>query len=195
MFGESSVLRSNWRIAAVDRCCDNALMAKRRIYDDECHAQFVTFSRYRRRRLLDHPRCRQVVMGALADELAKRDGTCCGFVIMPDHVHAIVWFPAPDCLSGFMQVWKSRSSRQLKKFIRAQIPEYMKSISPNDPFWQPKYYPFNLYTQKKANEKLDYMHLNPVRAGLVRQACDWRWSSARYYEQTTAVGVPLGWVF
>jgi len=75
------------------------------------------------------------------------------------------------------------------------MPEYMKSISPENPFWQPKYYPLNLYPEKKAKEKLDYMHLNPVRAGLVRQACDWRWSSARYFEQGKSVGVPLGWVF
>ena len=64
-----------------------------------------------------------------------------------------------------------------------------------EPFWQPKYYPFDLYSAKKALEKLNYMHLNPVRAGFVEQACDWRWSSARYYEQGKPVGVPLGWVF
>jgi len=121
-------------------------LVRRRIYDDECNAQFVTFSCYWRRRLVDHPRCRQIVMGVMADKLAKRDGICCGFVSMPDHVHAIVWFPAPGCLSGFMQMWKSRSSRQLKKFIRGQMPEYMKSISPKDPFWQPKYYPFDRLT-------------------------------------------------
>ena len=170
-------------------------MAKRRIYDDEFHAQFVTFSCYRRRRLLDHPRSRQVVIALLADELNSHGGTCCGFVVMPDHVHAILWFPETGCLSRFMQTWKSRASRQLKKFVRGQIREYAKSIEPKQPFWQPKYYPFNLYTENKAKEKLDYMHLNPVRAGLVRQACDWRWSSARYYEQGRPVGVPLGWVF
>ncbi|MEE8452162.1 MAG: hypothetical protein V3R99_09615 [Thermoguttaceae bacterium] len=55
---------------------DNAEMVKRRIYDDELHAQFVTFSCYRRRRLLDHPRARQVVMDVLTDELRKRKGIC-----------------------------------------------------------------------------------------------------------------------
>ncbi len=65
-------------------------MSKRRIYDDELHAQFVMFSCYRRRRLLDHARARQVVMGLLATELATHEGICCGFVVMPDHVHAIV---------------------------------------------------------------------------------------------------------
>ena len=170
-------------------------MVKRRIYDDELHAQFVTFSCYRRRRLLDHPRARQIVIGMLAAELNNHGGTCCGFVVMPDHVHATVWFPEVQRLSSFMQVWKGRSSRQLKNFVRGQLPEYAKSLDLKQPFWQPKYYPFALYTEKKALEKLDYMHLNPVRAGLVEHACDWPSSSARYYEQGKPVGVPLGWVF
>ena len=94
-----------------------------------------------------------------------------------------------------MQNWKSRASRQLKKFLRGQMSEYATSLDPTQPFWQPKYYPFNLYTERKAREKLEYMHANPVRAGLVATACDWAWSSARYYEQGRSVGVPLGWVF
>ena len=44
-------------------------MAKRRVYDDEGHAQFVTFSCYRRRRLLDDDRGRQVVVSVLGEEL------------------------------------------------------------------------------------------------------------------------------
>ncbi|HUT91003.1 MAG TPA: transposase [Thermoguttaceae bacterium] len=170
-------------------------MTERRIYDDELHAQFVTFSCYRRRRLLDHPRARQIVISVLADELNDHTGTCCGFVVMPDHVHAIVWFDEVQQLSPFMRVWKSRSSRQLKQFVRGQLRQYTKKFDPREPFWQPKYYSFNLFTEKKALEKLDYMHLNPVRAGLVQRACDWQWSSARYHEHGEPVGVPMGWVF
>jgi len=66
---------------------------------------------------------------------------------------------------------------------------------PREPVWQAKYYPFSLFTEKKAIEKLNYMHWNPVRAGLVSSPCQWRWSSARYFEQQKSVGVPLGWVF
>jgi REP-associated tyrosine transposase len=170
-------------------------MADRRIHDDELHAQFVTFSCYRRRRLLDHPRTKQIVIAILAAELNEHGGTCCGFVIMPDHVHAILWFAEVERLSPFMRVWKSRSSRQLKKFVRGQLGQYAKTFDPKEPFRQPKYYPFSLYTEKKAQQKLDYMHLNPVRAGLVKQACDWHWSSARYYEQGKSVGVPIEWIF
>ena len=56
----------------------------------------------------------QLTIGMLADELGKFDGTCCGFVVMPDHVRATVWFPQPERLSSFMQNWKSRSSRQTR---------------------------------------------------------------------------------
>ncbi|NQU22166.1 MAG: hypothetical protein HQ567_12855 [Candidatus Nealsonbacteria bacterium] len=66
-----SVLRSNERIAGSAASCDNTLMSKRRFYDDELHAQFVTFSCcYRRRRLLDHADSRQIVVSQLATELA-----------------------------------------------------------------------------------------------------------------------------
>ena len=170
-------------------------MSRRRIYDDELHAQFVTFSCYQRRRLLDHARARQVVISLLATELATHEGTCCGFVVMPDHVHAIVWFPESGRMSHFMKQWKQKSSVQLKKLVRGQLAGYFKTIDRKDPFWQPRYYPFNLYSEKKAVEKLDYMHLNPVRAGLVEKAVDWAWSSARYFDGDKSVGVPLEWIF
>ena len=38
------------------------------------------------------------------------------------------------------------------------------------------------------------MHMNPVRMGLVEQAADWRWSSARWYDFGESVGVPIDWV-
>ncbi|MEX0702388.1 MAG: hypothetical protein WD069_09860, partial [Planctomycetales bacterium] len=65
----------------------------RRTHDSEGHARFVAFSCHRRRRLLDDDRCKRIVIGALGAELAKRKGVCIGFVVMPDHVHALVWFP------------------------------------------------------------------------------------------------------
>ncbi|HUT10923.1 MAG TPA: transposase [Thermoguttaceae bacterium] len=170
-------------------------MTKRRIFDDDLHAQFVTFSCHRRRRLLDDARAREMVVAMLASQLAMQDGICSGFVVMPDHVHAIVWFPQTGRLSHFMKQWKQRSSVKLKKFVRGQLWRYASHFDRKEPFWQASYYPFNLYSEKKAREKLDYMHLNPVRAGLVERACDWAWSSARYYEEGKPVGVPVEWIF
>jgi putative transposase len=57
--------------------------------------------------------------------------------------------------------------------LRGMAPQFASKFPPADPFWQPKYYPFNLYSQKKAEEKLDYMHLNPVKVELVKRTIVW----------------------
>jgi len=114
---------------------------------------------------------------------------------MPNHIHAILWFGAVDSLSPFMKSWKQTTSIRLKRVLRGVAPHYASTIPPSEPFWQPKYYPFNLFTARKALEKLEYMHLNPVRAGLVSRATDWSWSSATYYESGADVGIPLQWIF
>jgi putative transposase len=70
-------------------------MTPKRTYDREGHAHCVTSSGFRRRRLLDHDRPKKVVLGVRNSQLALQRGKCNGFVVMPDHVHAIVHFPDP----------------------------------------------------------------------------------------------------
>jgi putative transposase len=50
-----------------------------------------------------------------------------------------------------------------------------------EPFWQARYYDFNVWSERKRMEKLKYMHLNPVKRGLVARPEDWPWSSFRHY--------------
>ncbi|MBN2292522.1 MAG: transposase [Pirellulales bacterium] len=113
---------------------------------------------------------------------------------MPDHVHAIVWFPQTGQLSVFMQQWKRLTSHHIACFVREELVQYAGAIEDGQPFWQPKYHCFNLFSEQKIREKLTYMHENPVRAKLVEHCCDWKWSSARYYEQGKSVGVPVRWI-
>ena len=169
-------------------------MNKRTIHDDELHAHFVTFSCYRRRRLLDPDRAKRVVLGVFNSQLAGRKASCVGFVVMPNHVHAIVWFPMPGQLSVFLQQWKRLSSYHIGQLVCSKFVHYAEKIGDDDPFWQPKYHGFNLYSEEKVREKLTYMHENPVRAGLVAQPCDWAFSSARYWQQRRSVGVPIRWI-
>jgi putative transposase len=112
---------------------------------------------------------------------------------MPDHVHAIVWFPVTGQLSRFMHGWKRMSSFHIGQWYRKVSPKYFESFGEGDRFWTPKYYSFEIYSPRKLEEKLTYMHLNPVRAGLVDRAIAWKWSSARWYDQRRSVGVPIRW--
>ncbi|MFZ2633188.1 MAG: transposase [Desulfosalsimonadaceae bacterium] len=151
---------------------------RRKIFDKENHAFFVTFSCFRRRRLLDHDRAKGIVVHFLSTQLKNQNGSCIGFVIMPDHVHAMVAFHEPGVLSTFMNQWKRRSSIQLKNLFRSGLDSYGGKMDPESPMWQAKYYCFNVFSENKVREKLAYMHYNPVKSGLVNRPEDWMYGSA-----------------
>jgi putative transposase len=67
-------------------------------------------------------------------------------------------------LSLALQMLKQNIARRLR------LPE-------GSPFWQPRYYDFNVWSEAKRVEKLRYIHRNPVKRVLVERPEDWRWSS------------------
>lgn len=112
-------------------------MVNGRVYDSEKHVHFVTFSCYKRRQMLQHDQAKRIVIGQLGNRLAKHDGLCTGFVIMPNHVHALLWFPESVQLSGFMNQWKDQSSHEIKKLYRTRFRKYWEQIDDPDSIWQP----------------------------------------------------------
>ena len=52
--------------------------------------------------------------------------------------------------------------------------------------WQPKFLDRALRTVKEYNEEVEYLHRNPVRAGLVSRPEDWRWSSYNEHAEMSA---------
>jgi len=109
-------------------------------------------------------------------------------------VHALIWLDDSAELVRFMHSWKRISSFHIRQWYAETAPNYIVGFGPGEHFWQPKYYPFQIYTQQKLEEKRDFIHKNPVRAGLVTRAVDWPWSSARWNYEQRSVGVPLTWI-
>ena len=62
----------------------------------------VTFSCYKRQRYLHTDFAKRIVIGQLGSRLAHHQRICLGFVIMPGHVPALIWFPKVRQLSAFM---------------------------------------------------------------------------------------------
>ncbi len=112
---------------------------------------------------------------------------------MLDHVHALIWFPEIQQLSKFMNKWKETTSKTLKKVLPERFPNYWSNFKEADSVWQPRYYGFNIWSRSKVEEKLEYMHMNPVKAGFVERVTDWQWSSARWYVENRTVGLPIRW--
>jgi putative transposase len=168
-------------------------MTNRSIFDAGGAAHFVTSLCFKRRRLLDDDRCKGIVIHVLASQLSKQNGLCQGFVVMPDHVHALVWFPEQGQLSYFMKQWKQRSSILIKKLLASKLTRYAETIGLTDPVWQRHYHAFGVISEEKLLEKLRYMHNNPVKKGLAHIPVIWPYSSARHYELGKPVGVAIAW--
>jgi hypothetical protein len=48
-------------------------------------------------------------------------------------------------------------------------------------FWQQHNHPVELGTNEMMEDRLNYIHNNPVEAGFISRPEDWVWSSAREY--------------
>jgi putative transposase len=107
-----------------------------------------------------------------------------GYVIMPEHIHLLLSEPEVGTPSTVMQVLKQRTARALLPKCKPKDPRqtHLFGEAPlRAPFWQARFYDFNVWTEHKRVEKLKYMHRNPVKRGLVTSPENWRWSSYRCY--------------
>jgi putative transposase len=137
-------------------------------YHHEGEDHFITVSCYHRQPYFITPQAKDIALTSLEATRQKYEVEVLGYVVMPEHVHLLIFEP-PDhenhTIATVMQAWKISVARRL----------------PQRPFWQRRYYDFNVSTRDKFIEKLRYMHRNPVTRGLVESPEDWQWSSYRHY--------------
>jgi REP element-mobilizing transposase RayT len=114
--------------------------------------------------------------------------------IMTSHVHLII-ATNNEKLENIMRDFKSHTSRQLKKAIKNNIQESRKewmlwmmeragkknSNNKSFQFWQQDNHPIELWDNYMMEQKLNYIHENPVIAGIVSKPEDYIYSSARDY--------------
>jgi putative transposase len=118
-------------------------------YQQAGNFHFITFSCYRRRRYLNSAASRRLFESAL-ERIRKRYGfVVLGYVVMPEHVHLLINDEKNSTLDRAVQALKLSVTRRRKE----------------RPFWQPRYYDFNVWNPEKTTEKLKCMHRNPVKRG------------------------------
>jgi REP element-mobilizing transposase RayT len=135
---------------------------------------------------------------AALDE-ARRSGKFAlyAYVVMPDHLHIVTdSFLSPARTLQFINGITSRriigylkehnyqsSLKKLRHEIRAR--RYSHSLWDHHPDAR------LLLTENMLMQRVQYTHQNPVRAGLVTQTTDYRWSSVRFWMRNTLDDEPL----
>lgn len=130
------------------------------------------------------PLC-QRVLESFEFHRSKNRIICLGYVLMRDHLHALLYqleegSAVSDCLAGF----KKYTSRFLKP------KDYLGKT-----LWENRYDDVPIPGPKAALKRIEYLHENPVRVGLVNNPNVYKWSSARFYNtgETGIVEVQRPW--
>ena len=128
--------------------------------------------------------------------------TSCGFllfayVIMPDHFHVITDRPREP--SRVLQFIKGIVSRRVLGYLKEM--KYEASLKKLEhhhwkrnhrySLWQHDSDVFSIVSEATFMQKVNYVHQNPVRAGLVERAQDYCWSSSRFWSNCPSEDEPL----
>ena len=109
------------------------------------------------------------------------------YVIMTSHVHLIVFDEDFDSnrLKKTLADLRKYTGRKMIEYSIACLSSCFTDVFQHSAgkdrayrFWQAYTHPEAIYTQKFWQQKIDYIHENPVRKGLVTEASAWRFSSA-----------------
>ena len=121
---------------------------------------------------------------------------------MPTHLHLIVFDGDfdPERLERTLADFRKFTGRQLSDYSENQLPgcfpttlREQATADRQSRFWQPSRHSEAIVNEAFWQQKIDYIHNNPCRSGLVRAAEHWRFSSAPWYlsEGQEMVDVPL----
>lgn len=118
------------------------------------------------------------------------------WVVMPNHVHVLIEPLAGHTVGEILQAEKSFTAKAILAGGVGLRPAGkmkaggMPALPANRHVWQPDYYDRFIRNERHFAAAVDYIHQNPVKAGLIVQAEEWPWSSAREWERGRLAAVP-----
>lgn len=89
------------------------------------------------------------------------------WVIMPNHAHVCFRQYPGVSLPDILQSWKGFSGRECNRILQR-----------DGQFWEREYFDRAVRSERQLRNVINYIHGNPVKAGLVQEVGQWRWSSA-----------------
>ncbi len=147
---------------------------------------------------LDEQAC-SLFIDALARTRLKEPFKLIGYVIMPDHFHLLA---NPLCLdiSVIIGRLKGRAASSVLKWLRTEeqasrlsklkLARALKS-GQTHAVWLQDFSAIDIWSRRFIRQKLNYIHNNPLRAGLCNHPGRWRWSSYHAYVRHKPGDVPI----
>lgn len=164
-------------------------------FSDHQDVHFISFAVVQWVDALSRPQYKDIVIDSLRYCQQKKGLILYAYVIMSNHIHLMAAAEEGYSLSDILRDMKKHTSKTLFAAILSNPKESRKGwmkwvfrsageLNPNNKvfqFWQQDNRPIQLSTAKMVEQRLTYIHDNPVKAGLVKEAEHYPYSSAADY--------------
>jgi REP element-mobilizing transposase RayT len=114
------------------------------------------------------------------------------YVIMPDHVHFLVY--SENEMSEALRLLNGASARRIIQYLKEngfesslfKLRGEMRERNHRHSVWQHHPDSLEIFGEDTFRQKVDYIHMNPVRAGLVEDQFEYQFSSVRLWAGSAA---------
>ena len=132
----------------------------------------------------------ETAVSQFREALEHYTASCVAYVLMPSHLHALLGFGSYQSVSRFMQSYKILTSKRIRALARPRLQRLFQKDGAFR-FWAPRYDELVIASEQQFRVKLEYIHNNPVRAGLANRATEWPHSSAGDWEAGEQGLIPI----
>ena len=156
----------------------------------EYYVQFFTATILQWKHLLKPDKYKQLILDSLRFLVEDRRIKVYGFVIMINHIH-VVWhiqgeYKRENVQRDFLKYTAQQIKANLEKHHPNVLPLFLVNAKDRKyQIWERNPLSIDIWSREVLWQKLQYMHLNPVRAGVCRWPEEYYWSSALFYQTGT----------
>ncbi len=184
---------------------NNMRSRNRDVYDVHGGLHFVTSTVVGFIPVFEVSQARDVFVDCLRFGQERGDYRLIAWVVMPNHFHLILNRNQEKSISLIIGNLKRYTSRNIRdQLIRLGLHGLIERLrnaaetepSPDAVLWKPRFDSLVLINEETIRQKIEYIHFNPVRAGLCLSAEEWQYSSARAYAGSgdQLVDLDVGWL-
>jgi putative transposase len=149
--------------------------------------QFYTATVVEWKQLLKQDKYKDIIVESLRFLVSDKRIRLYAFVIMSNHFH-LIWQPLDDNTPQSIQhSLMTRTALQIKADLEKNHPQVLSHFKVNAKdrtyqLWERNSLGVELYSNDVFIQKLDYIHYNPVKAGISKSPSEYYYSSAKFYE-------------
>ena len=155
------------------------------VYSKE-YAEFITVTCLEWKPLLEEDRFKDIIIDSLSFLTKSKRVTVYAFVIMSNHFHMIWQMVGDHKREDVQRDFLKFTGQQILKILRTENSPMQSELIVNAKdrkrqVWERNSLGIPLWSDAVIWQKLDYIHNNPVKAGLCKNPEDYKYSSAGFY--------------